>query len=217
MKKYLIKIIKKIDKQKMMQNAIILIFTLSIFIGIDQFTKIYAFAQSDQSWIGDGIHIPQISEGKLFGIRLVINTGMFSSLGEGTVPYWGVQTITSIIAIIVIVAALFSSNKTMAFGFSLIASGALGNIMDRYMLIEPNGGHYVRDWIYNPFYDKGTYNIADIEVVFGSPIAAIGLITQAFKDSKKQTTEDNKVKNFKLFKRIQDVFKNIKINKTKKK
>ncbi|CAM9110866.1 signal peptidase II [Mycoplasma todarodis] len=205
MKKHFKRILNKIDKQKIIRNAIILIFTLSVFIGIDQFTKIYAFAQSGQSWIGDGVSRPQISEGKLFGIRLVINTGMFSSLGAGTVPYWGVQTITSLIAIAVIIAALFSSSKIVVFGLSLIASGALGNIMDRYMLIEPNGGHYVRDWIYNPFYDKGTYNIADIEVVFGSPIAAIGLIINTFKETKKEDVKDNKAKkkNFKSFKKTQ--------------
>ncbi len=191
MKTYFKKAILKIDRQRLMRNAIILIFTLSIFIGIDQFTKIYAFAQSDQNWIGDNTRRPQISEGKIFGIRLVINTGMFSSLGANTVPYWGVQTITSLIAILVILGALFSKNKIVVFGLSLIAAGALGNIMDRYMLIEPNGGHYVRDWIYNPFYDRGTYNIADIEVVFGSPIAAIGLIINVFKETK----NEDKVKN----------------------
>ena len=204
MKKHFKKIVDKMDKHKIIRNAIILIFTLSIFIGVDQFTKIYAFAQSEQSWIGDGVSRPQISEGKIFGIRLVINTGMFSSLGAGKVPYWGVQTITSLIAIIVIIAALFSSNKVVVFGLSLIASGALGNIMDRYMLIEPNGGHYVRDWIYNPFYDRGTYNIADIEVVFGSPIAAIGLIINTFQDKEKKEPEDSKdrKRSFKLFKKL---------------
>ncbi|TCG10902.1 hypothetical protein C4B25_02755 [Mycoplasma todarodis] len=170
-----------------MRNAIILVFTLSIFIGIDQFTKIYAFSKSTPEVIDSlGNRAVLVSEGKLFGMRLVTNTGMFSSLGEGTIPYGGVQTITSLIAILVILSALFSKNKIMVFGFSLIASGALGNIMDRYMLIDTNGGHYVRDWIYNPGHDKGTYNIADIEVVFGSPIAAIGLLIGMFKDSKEE-------------------------------
>ncbi len=192
MKKYIRKIVSKIDKELIIHNAIILVFTLSIFLAIDQFTKIYAFAKVSPKTIDSmGKGAIFISKGELFGIRLVTNTGMFSSLGEGTVPYAGVQTITSLIAILVIISALFSKNKVMVFGFSLIAAGALGNIMDRYLLIDNQGGHYVRDWIYNPFSDKGTYNIADIEVVFGSPIAAIGLIMGIFKDSKNKENNEN--------------------------
>ncbi len=211
MKQSLKKVLLKIDKERMMRNAIILVFVLSIFVAIDQFTKVYAFAQSDAKWIGLKVG-PTISKGKLFGMRLVINTGMFSSLGAGSVPYWGVQTITSLILIVVVLCALFGKNKIVVFGLSLIAAGAFGNILDRYMLISPSGGHYVRDWIYNPFYDKGTYNIADMEVIFGSPIAAIGIFIGTMKETKNDDKKKTKtgIKNrmnsikFKVFKRSEN-------------
>ncbi len=190
MKNYLKKLADKIDKKLLIRNTIILISILFVFILIDQLTKVFIFAKADPNW-KVGIESGRfISEGKLFGIRLVINTGMFSSLGADTVPYWGVQTITSLIAIIVILVALFNKNLITVVGFSLIAAGALGNILDRYMLIDDtsNKGHYVRDWIYNPWFDRGTYNIADIEVILGSTIAGLGILIGLFKDIKNNPT-----------------------------
>ncbi|CAM9097801.1 signal peptidase II [Mycoplasma marinum] len=194
------KILKRVDKKIFTKNFIILCFVMGVFLAIDQFTKLALFAKISPDKICHNIQNRYVVDKGLIGTRLVTNTGMFSSLGANVVPYWGVQTLTSIVFIFLVFGALISKKTLTAVGFSLMAAGAFGNILDRFMLTYELDGkiyHYVRDWIYHPKMDRGTYNLADVEVVLGSILTATSIIINLFKEEKKENSKINKNKKIK--------------------
>ncbi|MCP4336654.1 MAG: signal peptidase II [Mycoplasma sp.] len=155
-----------ITRKQFIINLAIISLTFIIFVTIDQTTKSWAFSNYK-----GGL---QYQNG-FVGVRLAKNTGMFRSLGNG-IGFAGVQTLTSLISIIMFVFALFSKNLIRTFAVALLFAGSMGNIIDRYS--QP--GHYVRDWIFTPWTkatsNGGTYNIADVEVMVGSGIMLIYII-----------------------------------------
>ncbi len=177
--KYIKEWLMTFPKKQILINLLIFIPIFITLVLIDQLTKSWAF---NGSHIWSNHHTEW--KNSFVGIRLVGNTGMFSSLGDG-IGFAGVQTITSFIAIIMFTFMFFSRNWLQTVALSFLFSGAMGNIIDRYLPHEFEGEiHVVRDWIFTPWTEAtskgGTYNVADIQVMVGASFMLINIAYQTF-------------------------------------
>ena len=118
----------------------------------------------------------QIDKGWI-GIRSYAhyNTTMLSFI-KANVPDALHHAMTVILALIFLMIAPHASNYIVAAGIGCIFGGIIGNGFDRMI----NG--YVRDIIYTPWMDNGTYNIADILTIVGSGLLFIGIVYKLIKE-----------------------------------
>lgn len=153
------------NKKNIIFNFVVFLIVVTIFIIIDQVTKSTLF---DEKKIGEIKH-----ENALFGIKSVKNSGLtFSSLTNvGLVTF-----INVIIWIACIMFIFFLRSYWFAIFIGLIFVGSLGNTIDRLAF------GYVKDIIYFPWCNKGTFNFADADVIIGSIGIVIILIVYLFKD-----------------------------------
>lgn len=101
------------------------------------------------------------TENWLFGIRSVPNKGL-TFLPWLTADSILLTIFNFIILISCLIYIIFLNSKWFAVFIAFIFSGCLGNTVDRLAL------GYVRDIIYFPWFDKGTFNFADVDVIVGS-------------------------------------------------
>ena len=118
--------------------------------------------QIDKSWIGIRSYAHY-------------NTTMLSFI-KADVPDGLHHAMTVILALIFLAIAPHASNYIFAAGIGCIFGGIIGNGLDRMI----NG--YVRDIIFTPWMDKGTYNIADILTIVGSGLLFIGIVYKLIKE-----------------------------------
>lgn len=109
--------------------------------------------------------------------------GAFSLLSNNTVL---LTIITAIFIVVIIVLDKFykSNSKLYRVGYSLILTGAVGNLIDRILF------GYVRDFIKLDFMDftklNTIFNVADICVTFGVCIMIIYFIISIVKEKKSE-------------------------------
>ena len=112
------------------------------------------------------------------------NTGAaFGSFSNGTI-WLAVISAVFVVAIIVFDVLYVKKETTLySFAFSLVVSGAIGNLIDRVFL------HYVRDFIKFSMFDF-VCNIADICICVGVVLFVINMIII---EHKKRKEQDNNV------------------------
>ncbi len=123
----------------------------------------------------------------LFGLiefTYLENTGAaFGSFSNGTI-WLAVISAVFVVAIIVFDVLYVKKETTLySFAFSLVVSGAIGNLIDRVFL------HYVRDFIKFSMFDF-VCNIADICICVGVVLFVINMIII---EHKKRKEQDNNV------------------------
>ena len=173
------------NKNKFIRNGIIFAITFVVFFLMDWLTKYYLFneASANDAFINK---TPSkiLYQNDVFGTRSLWhgNTTMFSFLDIDIS-----LTIRSLITYSLVVAlslwVLFASNKTMAIALSIIVAGSMGNGLDNTF----HEGR-VRDIIFTPWHDGGTFNIADLIVVGGSALLLVSIMMEMFKSKKPTPT-----------------------------
>ena len=106
---------------------------------------------------------------KILGIRSLLHRGTTLEIGL-TLP--GLHTITFLIIISTILFSALAKKKYYRWwiaGLATIAAGSMGNMVDRFIFKG------VRDVFFLPFADLGTFNFADVCIIFGS----IGFVVSA--------------------------------------
>ncbi|UUD35923.1 signal peptidase II [Mycoplasmopsis citelli] len=98
-----------------------------------------------------------------------------------------IQAISVIVTLLGLLLPLFSvSEKKILFScLAIIASGAFGNALDRF-LFDNN----VKDIFYFPFADRGTFNFADVCIILGMAFLVIYLIISTIFDLIKENKEE---------------------------
>ena len=80
----------------------------------------------------------------------------------------------------IVVLIFFSRKKIFIVGFSFLFAGVLGNTIDRMIY------NYVRNIFFTPWWDRGTFNFADVAIVLGSAITFVAIIYKIFYLDKKK-------------------------------
>lgn len=152
-----------------------LIYSLPIALGIlaDAVTKQIALSalpalENKSFTLIDGV----------FSFTLHFNRGAAWGILKGA-P-WVFNTI-SIIAVILIIAFLYlgkASSRIQALGLALIASGGIGNLIERL------SKGYVTDFLHATFIDFPIFNVADCLVCIGAGVLILWLVLEIVKEAK---------------------------------
>lgn len=160
------------NRKKILTNYFVFFVFASLMLVFDLLTKHFLFINPN----GDSGELeytwgPVQHNFKIFGIRSVINTGL-TFIPSSTINVALVTFFNVFILIGCIVFILFFNSTWYSVFIGLIFAGALGNTIDRLAF------GWVRDIIFIPWFDNGTFNIADVSVIIGCIGLAITLICQ---------------------------------------
>ena len=140
------------NKKTIIINYVVFLSFIFVLLLIDLLTKQYLFDEKNldnvtyQNW--------------LFGIRSIKNSGLTVFPNASDVVL--VSIINIFILIVCLISLIFWRNILLSIFIAFIFSGSLGNTVDRLAF------SYVRDIIFTPWLDKGTFNFADMDVIIGS-------------------------------------------------
>ena len=137
----------------LLRNFLSSIFVLLL---IDLLTKQYLFDENNLYNVTNKITY----QNWLFGIRSIKNSGLTFLPNASDVVL--VSTINIFILIVCLISLIFWKNILLSIFIAFIFAGSLGNTVDRLAF------SYVRDIIFTPWLDKGTFNFADMDVIIGS-------------------------------------------------
>ncbi len=172
-------------KNYLKQNYKLLIIKVCIILGVlalDLVTK--ALMQNRFESGGDDITIIK----GVLSFSYCENDGVAWSMlaGKGKI----IAIISIVLVLAIIVFDIFNTNKNFfnVAGFALIVTGALGNMIDRFMC-----GYKVRDFISFDFINFPIFNVADIAITFGCIFYIIYLLFYSKKyDKGVADAKDNK-------------------------
>lgn len=168
------------NKKNITINFLIFLAIIFILLLIDLLTKGLLFQWENEELL-QGLHQLKGERYRnwLFGIRSVSNSGL-TSFGN-LLPTELVHFFNFIVLLLCLIFLIMLKSHWFAVSIAFIFSGTLGNMIDRFAF---NGN--VRDIIFLPWLDRGTFNFADVDAIIGSTMASIVLILQIFKDNKFQ-------------------------------
>lgn len=149
------------NKRNIIINYVVFSIVIFVLLLIDLLTKQFLF---DENKINVIIH-----QNWLFGIRSIKNSGLTIFPNASDVVL--VSIINFFILIVCLFSLIFWQNILLSIFVAFIFSGSLGNTVDRLAF------NYVRDIIFTPWLDKGTFNFADMDVIIGSAGFAITITT----------------------------------------
>lgn len=145
------------NKKTIIINYVVFLSLIFVLLLIDLLTKQYLFDENNLYRVTNNITY----QNWLFGIRSVDNPGL-TFFGDAKIDIVLVSTINIFILIVCLISLIFWKNILLSIFIAFIFSGSLGNTVDRLAF------SYVRDIIFTPWLDKGTFNFADMDVIIGS-------------------------------------------------
>lgn len=165
------------------QKTIIFFFIFFItFFAIDFFTKSFLY---DHEWWKEhqsgGFKGAHQYKNAFFGIRSLAhyNSTLFSFLGL-TISIKIRLYLHLGVIIMLLILAITTKSYALNICFGIILGGVLGNTLD----IGLTRGHFVRDIIFLPWVDRGTFNLADIFIILGATSLLIITIIKIIKSKK---------------------------------
>lgn len=164
------------NQGQILKNLLLFAAIVVVMVLTDLLTKQFLFQWKDGSDYA-GLH--QLGgepyyQNWFFGIRSVSNSGLTSfgnALPTGVIHFFNFIILGACLGFLG-----FINSKVLIVAIALIFAGTLGNMVDRFAF----AGH-VRDIIFLPWADRGTFNLADVEAVSGSFAAVLGLVTHLIK------------------------------------
>ncbi|QSF13935.1 signal peptidase II [Mycoplasma sp. Mirounga ES2805-ORL] len=155
-----------------------------VFLTIDQLTKGLLF---DSNKLGQATH-----DFGLFGIRPYYHDGVtiIPSKTIGVAIF--VQIVSVILCLLIVYFSFIFKDKYLLTILALILSGVFGNMFDRFYCEKTiEGVPQVRDIIFLPWIDKGTFNFADTSIFIALALSIIMGIIYLFKDDKDEESKIN--------------------------
>lgn len=162
----------KKEFKKIIINAVIFLIVFFILFFIDFISKRHIFTteqfeQGISSWKETTITYSFI------GFRPLLHHGVTTNFHE----YFGFITI-HIISWVILISSFFiiiySRNILFIIFWAVINAGNFGNNIDRIMY-----NNNVRDILFLPFYDNGTFNFADFFIVSGITLIIISAVLKS--------------------------------------
>jgi signal peptidase II len=146
-------------------------FSACVILIIDQLSKLFILKN-----FHPGQSIPVIKG--VFHISFVYNRGVafgiFSKASNSTFIWISCVAIVFIICILIFYQQLFRKNRPMLVSFSLILSGAIGNLIDRIRL------GFVVDFLDLRIWP--VFNIADIAITSGTVLLLLQILQRKSRD-----------------------------------
>ncbi|WP_148668992.1 signal peptidase II [Mycoplasma sp. ATU-Cv-508] len=142
-------------RRRRLINLLIILVVSGALIALDQWLKWFVF--KNPIFNGEERSLGWI------GFRRVKhpNSSLFNWL-QIQVPPAAFAGVGTVLALLVFLIAVLNRRKIVAFCLAITLAGLLGNTLDWYIF------GYVRDVIYTPWADRGTFNIADVLIVGGA-------------------------------------------------
>ena len=144
------------NKKTIIINYVVFLSLIFVLLLIDLLTKQYLFDENNLYNVTNKITY----QNWLFGIRSIKNSGLTFLPNASDVVL--VSIINIFILIVCLISLIFWKNILLSIFIAFIFAGSLGNTVDRLAF------SYVRDIIFTPWLDKGTFNFADMDVIIGS-------------------------------------------------
>lgn len=144
------------NKKTIIINYVVFLSSIFVLLLIDLLTKQYLFDENNLYNVTNKITY----QNWLFGIRSIKNSGLTFLPNASDVVL--VSIINIFILIVCLISLIFWKNILLSIFIAFIFAGSLGNTVDRLAF------SYVRDIIFTPWLDKGTFNFADMDVIIGS-------------------------------------------------
>ena len=159
----------KIDRKNFMKTLIFMPTFLILFFLFDFLTKHFLYHSSSQlvvDW-----------DWKIIAGRSLLHksTTMFDFL-HISVPFWLSQTISWLIVILFFWFSYKFKSIIAKAGSGIVLAGVFGNTLDNIF----QGG--VRDIFFIPWWDRGTFNAADIFVVAGGTLIGLSIVIAIIKN-----------------------------------
>lgn len=159
----------------------IIVISICVFLGlfaIDWLLKGIVFNNEKEGIV--------VADWKIIGFRSYAhyNTTVLSAL-KWKLPL-GVNIVIDWLILIgfLFLPYLFTRKKEFLIATAVISAGVLGNALDR-MVFE-----YVRDILFTPWMDGGTFNFADVVLVGGAILYAFFSLFDLFKEFQQNNPED---------------------------
>ena len=153
------------NKKTIIINYVVFLSLIFVLLLIDLLTKQYLFDENNLYNVTNKITY----QNWLFGIRSIKNSGLTFLPNASDVVL--VSIINIFILIVCLISLIFWRNILLSIFIAFIFAGSLGNTVDRLAF------SYVRDIIFTPWLDKGTFNFADMDVIIGSFGFIINILT----------------------------------------
>lgn len=115
----------------------------------------------------------------LFGIRSVSNSGL--TWGGNIFPTWVIHLFNIIILLACFFFLIILKSHVFAISIAFIFAGTMGNMIDRMTFSGK-----VRDIIFIPWADNGTFNFADVDAILGAIMTLIYFVWQIFQSSERK-------------------------------
>ena len=162
-------------RNKIFIRSTIFSFLFVLFLFVDQISKFFFF---------DKNNIEIQHDWKIIGIRSNFHesTTFFDSINVN-LPFWANISISCAVVLLLVVLFFSFQNMVSIIGISFSLAGTLGNMLDNIF----NGG--VRNIIFTPFMDRGTFNIADLFIVLGIVLFLLGILINFIVDTRKKSKQ----------------------------
>lgn len=173
--------IKKYWQFTWFKSYVFALITMIPLLFIDQLSKGVIYDGNRDSTAGD----TQSDWGFIaFRSQFHTSTTFLDTIGK-SMPFWASITLDYVLLMVFTVALFFVKNKYYAIALATLLTGVIGNTLDASIF------HGVRNVMFIPYNDSGTFNFADIFIVVGSIMLALLIFYGLFKDWKKSKQVKN--------------------------
>ncbi|VEU59685.1 signal peptidase II [Mesomycoplasma neurolyticum] len=188
-------LLKKIKKEWLktpIKKRIINIFVfwtiITVALLIDQLTKTQIFTNEEfkLGFLKENVHNYGI-----IGFRPVFHNGVTSGLHK-FIGINGIHFLSFLFMIILLFLSFWSEKIIFIITYAICFSGVLGNTIDRIAYVD----YGVKDLIFLPWFDTGTFNFADIFIAVSIILVIVATILANvnFKNKKNNIQDDNSEK-----------------------
>lgn len=141
---------------------------------------IFAIDRISKLWVAKNMILHVVNEviPGFFSLTYCTNTGAAWGMFSG--GRWFFVSFTAVVLIVLMIVLFRTKEKMQKIAYSFLIGGALGNLYDRIFT-----GEVVDFFDFSAIGFTAIFNIADIFVVLGTALMAIGLIGDARKENGK--------------------------------
>ncbi|WGI36638.1 signal peptidase II [Mesomycoplasma lagogenitalium] len=151
------------NRKKLIINSILTVSILLILTLIDQLSKNLIFEHKYFTAKPNWNENNTIIDYGFIGFRPLMHYGVTSGLERLFGGFWFIHLFSLIIVIVTPYWMVFSKRYYLLVFIGFLWSGTFGNMIDRFMY---NNG--VKDILFIPWRDNGTFNFADIFIIIGA-------------------------------------------------
>ncbi|WP_051619095.1 signal peptidase II [[Mycoplasma] collis] len=143
--------------EKRIKRYLLFLGLFFIFIMFDQLTKTQIFNDEQYS---KAFFKPIDYNYKIIGFRPILHPGVTSGL-HIKIGFLGIHILSFSFSIVILFFVFWTKKITYMVILAISLAGILGNTIDRFLYADNS----VKDFIFLPWYDRGTFNLADVFIL----------------------------------------------------